>query len=486
MSDTVQDVFTREQVFRRDLWVEKDGFYNVVFQYHHDNWDTWMKLEIRGEEGQTVRYIPPLPRKDRETTVLLYLFRGTNRLTAAPRYDQPTDITGAYIAAEAPVPEPTLTPSRDRFYRSDPRDRRLTVVSYTGAPERVTCAGVEIPFVPLEKETYTDPDAAEELEPFYYYHILLPAHALMDLAEGSHALTVQLPEGKRLCYALEVLREPEECALQIVSLDVNHGNAVLLRLPNGKNMLIDTGTRRCAREVIFPYLRSHGITLDYCLITHFHEDHMGCLEEVLRHCPLAVPDDGEAYIGASARERAAYLSAFSYLDCRMLRRYDRLDTIWDLGGVTVTALNSHYDENGIALEPEGHYGNDSSVSLLVSYKGFRYYHGSDNHAPTQRKNLADFAARGGPEALRCQYMQANHHFHGDLEPEMIRTIDPVAVYVPANAAIYSRSAFMVDYMQRVVGAEYPGKRLKETFVSYFSGTVTVWVNSGDDWHYETL
>ena len=44
---------------------------------------------------------------------------------------------------------------------------------------------------------------------------------------------------------------------------------------------------------------------------------------------------------------------------------------------------------------------------------------------------------------------------------------------------------MVDFVQGVEEADYENKRLKDTFVSYFSGTVIVDVNSGTDWHYET-
>ena len=44
---------------------------------------------------------------------------------------------------------------------------------------------------------------------------------------------------------------------------------------------------------------------------------------------------------------------------------------------------------------------------------------------------------------------------------------------------------MVDYCQSVVEFDYEGKRLKDTLVSYMSGTVTALVNSADDWRYET-
>ena len=83
-------------------------------------------------------------------------------------------------------------------------------------------------------------------------------------------------------------------------------------------------------------------------------------------------------------------------------------------------------------------------------------------------------------------MQANHHFHGDMYPPLIHALNPIAVVVPAHQAIYSRSAYMVDYEQGVVGTDYQNKRLKETFVSYMSGTVMALVNSDEDWHYETM
>lgn len=44
---------------------------------------------------------------------------------------------------------------------------------------------------------------------------------------------------------------------------------------------------------------------------------------------------------------------------------------------------------------------------------------------------------------------------------------------------------MVDYCQSVVAFDYKDKRLKDTLVSYMSGTVVALINSEDDWHYET-
>ena len=491
MPENMQNVFdvAEEWIFRTTLTARKSGFHRICVRYAHSNWDAWLKMDIVGETSDTVSYIPPLPNKYTETTMLVYLFEGENKISMAPRFDQPVRIDEIVVVDDAPVLKPYATPSQDRFYLAEPLDRRVVVVSYTGAPIKITEGDKEIAFELEDKALYDHASPVETLEPHYYYHLRLQSDVLSALGEGRHDLTIHLPEEQSVSYTLIAEKNRQEYDFQIVSLDVNHGNCVLLRLPNGKNLLIDTGVKTCAQNVIFPYLDSQGIGVDYLIISHYDGDHMGCLEEVLQKYPLVKADEEEMkrYLDLSRRnERYQYLAGTQYLDNKTFCRYDRLDEIWDLGGVQITVLNSKYEANGAESMPGVRNENETSVSMLVSYNGFQYYHGADNHAPNQRRNLADFTEAGRLDELECHYMQANHHFHGDMYPEMIRAINPIAVVVPAHQAIYSRSAFMVDYQQDVVATDYKNKRLKETFVSYMSGTVTALVNSSDDWHYETL
>lgn len=490
MSANPLNVFSveEERIFKTTLTVPKRGYYRVQIRYSHHNWDAWLKLEIQGETGEKRTCIPPLPGKYSQTVMEIFLFAGVNQITMAPRFDQPVEIRAMEVMEAVPDRKPQVIPSGDWFYRSDPKPRHLVVVSDTGAPVRITAGEREIPFELEDKALYDHADPVETKEPQNYYHIRLNPEKLAQLEEGTQALTIHLPENRSVCYLLTVENTRRNYGLQIVNLDVNHGNCVLLRLPNGKNMLIDTGTENCAEEVIFPYLEEQGIGIDYLLISHDHGDHMGCLVRILERYPLPKPDSGEAekYIASAAHEkRAAYLAGFRFLDNKMLCRYDRLDRIWDLGGVEMLVLNSKYESDGTEAIPGCRDENEMSVSMIVRYNGFRYYHGADNHAMNQRRTLEDFTGAGQLSELECQYMQANHHFHGDLLPEMIRAVNPVAVVVPAHQAVYSRSAFMVDYLQDVVQSAYPYKRLKDTFVSYMSGTVCAQVNSAEDWHYET-
>ena len=62
-------------------------------------------------------------------------------------------------------------------------------------------------------------------------------------------------------------------------LDVGQGDCIFIRLPDGKNVLIDTGdvdvyNKNC--EYVLQYLRAYSVdTIDYLIITHPDSDHVG-------------------------------------------------------------------------------------------------------------------------------------------------------------------------------------------------------------------
>jgi len=73
-----------------------------------------------------------------------------------------------------------------------------------------------------------------------------------------------------------------------IQFDVGQGDAALLRMPHGKNMLIDGGARQegfdQGEKVIAPYLRRNGIrSLDAVVLTHPHNDHVGGLIYIMNH-----------------------------------------------------------------------------------------------------------------------------------------------------------------------------------------------------------
>ncbi len=73
----------------------------------------------------------------------------------------------------------------------------------------------------------------------------------------------------------------DDNALSIHYIDVEQGDATLIRTPNGKYMLIDTGTYS-QRQKLCDYLENNGVSeIEYCIFTHPHEDHIGSADTIL-------------------------------------------------------------------------------------------------------------------------------------------------------------------------------------------------------------
>ena len=67
-------------------------------------------------------------------------------------------------------------------------------------------------------------------------------------------------------------------------LDVGQGDAIFIRLPDGKNMLIDCGEKDLEgdnAQYIIEYLNEYSVqTIDYLILTHPDSDHVGNAEEI--------------------------------------------------------------------------------------------------------------------------------------------------------------------------------------------------------------
>ena len=189
-----------------------------------------------------------------------------------------------------------------------------------------------------------------------------------------------------------------DCQCLTVSfLDVGQGDAIAMRSPAGRWLLIDGGPRGphgdAGGRVVVPFLRSRGATqLAAIVATHAHLDHFGGLPAVLdAFDPKYVLEPGEPV------PDAGYLGFLSAVESdgaewRPARRGDRLD----LDGVMIEVLSP--DSAWAASQTDI---NEESVVLLVTYGGTRLLFAGDAGKPTE----AHLAGHVG----RVTLLKVGHH-----------------------------------------------------------------------------
>ncbi|MEA2082542.1 MAG: MBL fold metallo-hydrolase [Elusimicrobiota bacterium] len=82
--------------------------------------------------------------------------------------------------------------------------------------------------------------------------------------------------------------------LSVTFIDVGQGDSILIETPGGKNILIDAGNGAtewssfdAGKSIVVPLLKKMGVKkLDYMIMSHAHNDHIGGLPAVLKAMPV--------------------------------------------------------------------------------------------------------------------------------------------------------------------------------------------------------
>lgn len=113
------------------------------------------------------------------------------------------------------------------------------------------------------------------------------------LALGAAALLIWVPDP----------RLGHDGRLEVHLLDVGQGDAVAIRTPRGRWILIDAGrawsSGDAGRSTVLPYLRRRGGALALFILTHPHADHVGGAASVIRALRPALVRDA-AFVAGSA------------------------------------------------------------------------------------------------------------------------------------------------------------------------------------------
>ncbi|MHC4703738.1 MAG: DNA internalization-related competence protein ComEC/Rec2, partial [Planctomycetota bacterium] len=208
--------------------------------------------------------------------------------------------------------------------------------------------------------------------------------------------------------------------LIVTCLDVGHGQAILVQIPHGDNVLFDAGSLHrsdIGTRIVAPFLDYRGIgKIDAIVVSHNDVDHINGIPEVVEHCKVGGVHANDAF--------------FSGTDP------------WD----TIKFLTECLAERGLEIGRLGtnmHMGSGTKVEILWPDEGV---HGGDDLTDNNRSLVAliEFA---GAKVLLCsdieEYAQRQLlRTHADLKADV--------VVVPHHGSVRTLDATFLDKLNAKV------------------------------------
>jgi competence protein ComEC len=232
------------------------------------------------------------------------------------------------------------------------------------------------------------------------------------------------------------LRPPH--GLEITVLDVGQGDAIVIRTPRDRTIMIDAGgmlergptvdgrspAEAAGERIVLPYLYRAGIgRIDLLVLTHPHGDHVGAAAAIINAMPVGmIFDSGQTYSGRAYRDAMA--AAGSHHVPVVLARRGMQWTSGD--GVTLDVLAPSLP----FLDDTGDDVNENSIVVMLHYRAFReLFMGDAGEAsearllvlchPEQRRGAAEDMTGGDPSTslgmtkcendLHADVVKVGHH-----------------------------------------------------------------------------
>jgi beta-lactamase superfamily II metal-dependent hydrolase len=200
----------------------------------------------------------------------------------------------------------------------------------------------------------------------------------------------------------------DSAQVELVFLDVGQGDAVLVRSPEGRTVLIDAGPRD-----VVPQLKALGLTtIDVIIASHPHADHIGGMQRVLRAFPVRYYlDDGATHTTQT------YKNLMQRLERSNVTYLQATDRTINVGSVTIRILPP----------PATGSLDNRSVGVVIAFGEFRAILTGDAEQP----ELDYFSSLGVPDVTVLK--AAHHGSDNGVTSDWLLATRPEVVVISAGA-----------------------------------------------------
>jgi len=186
--------------------------------------------------------------------------------------------------------------------------------------------------------------------------------------------------------------------LYVTYIDVGQGDSILIRFPDGKNMLIDCGNGSdfAVKNVKKNLNRFSVNKLDYLVLTHPDTDHVGGTAQALKKAAVV-----KAFVPNVVRKEdyEYYEQAYNFLEDKGATFdiseqgkcfYDKDYFVGFLSPLPIGMSGSSYRDFNFSSQPTSSQINDVSPFIYLEYKGIRFLFTGDSGKTQELKLTEDY------------------------------------------------------------------------------------------------
>ncbi len=287
------------------------------------------------------------------------------------------------------------------------------------------------------------------LEILFYYLLLAAAVLTLPAAAASSAGSVKQPAVIKKAWIIPILTaavlffigdiiyiqqtKRNTGVLTATAIDVGQGSAILVRLPEGRTILIDGGgfpnsTFDVGRYVVAPFLWHERIVkIDIVVLTHPHPDHLNGLPFILNNFSVR-----EFWDNGDNPQTVEHENLLQIIKARgIVHRHLSAETEpLLLAGARFEFLNPPLRRSGEAAA-NYHEANDRSLVLRISYGGVSFFVGGDISGTTEKMIAV------GKESIRSAVMFVPHHGGRTSSTDiLLQAIRPAAAIISVGGGNY--------------------------------------------------